>query len=386
MLAACVAGLAGCAPSGAIPPGVQFSTRPDGIEEVRVPTDRSFSVVHGQSHFIWVTGGVGQPDPTPSAGSESIDPERPIFPPHYDRESGPPEWRTPATLEACRLKGLPAEFWVKQVQAYEGKLIATTRMPNHNHMYTSRVDVTVAYTSLPVVLILSNFMPIQWRVGQTARAKLAGVVLVGMYPAKVIGLPNTVPVIKATLEGGDCANETGFFRDGPEFDGLEQRDRSQVAADALSQRLFQKPALGVTYEYAASRLVVGDERDAPATVKPFYSSDRGDVFKRDPDLLLPMELGLDQLRSKGDVRRATEAEVEAWKTAQRAGLLHGSLFGVNRAYVLLRETEIPDGLSAVDFLLPDGVPFPRGSAGSSVFVCVQRLWECRQGDYMRSRR
>ena len=392
LLAACAAGVAGFAAGmaghlaawvGGVPRGVEFSMREDGIEQVRVPTDRAFSIVHGTSYFIYGGGSVGRPDPLPQPGSESIDAEHPIFPLEYRRNSELPAWSTPATLAPCGLQGLPDDFWVKPIGVYAGKLIASTRIENRNHYYTSRVDITVARTAKPVVLLLSNFQPIQWRIGQTSGAKLAGVVLAGLYPAQVLGLPRFVPVFNGTLpEAAACNMQSGLYRGSPEFDGLDWRDEAQIQAEALSQNLFQRTPLGVSDQDEQGRILVGDRLEA-RDPRPFYSSDRGDPFKRDPNLLLPMELGLDQLRARGDVRRATAEEIGAWKAA---GQVRGPAFGNGRTYVVLRETEIPDGLTDVDLLLPEGVPFPRNATGSNVIICIQKTRQCGQGDLMRTRR
>ena len=364
-----------------IPAGVEFSRRVDGVEQVRIPTDRNFAVVRGVQNLIYLAGSTGEPDPIPQSGSESVDPERPIFPQRYTRDSAPPSWQTPATVARCGLENLPSKYWVKPIAVYQGSLIATTRIATPDHDYTSRVDITVSETDQPVVLILSNYRPVQWRVGQMAAAKLAGVVLVGFKKAELIGLPNTIPVFNATLpDAAECRLESNFYVSTDH--GLDAAEAQQLAAETLSQQLFHRSALGITSEQAGNRIIVGTKWNAPEDVKPFYSDDGGDVFKRDPDLLLPMELGLEQLRANGAVRRATAAELAPWEAAQRAGRIGVWRFGgINRAYVLLRKTELPDGLRGVDFLLPEGVPMPDGWDRDSR-VCIERLWRCGSRDYL----
>jgi hypothetical protein len=363
------------------PAGVEFSRRVDGIEQVEIPTDRGFSVARGGYTMTWGGGSAGFPDPTPRTGSEALDPQNPIFPPHYVRDYEPPGWRTPATLAPCALKDLPSDIWVKPIVVYEGKLVATTRIATPDHDYTSRIDVTVANTGLPVVLLLSSYRPVQWRIGQTSRAKLAGVVVVGFKRAEVVGLPNAVPVLMAGLtDTPNCGVGGVFYIGGPQWEGLDEPDHSQPVAEALAQRLFHASALSVAYEYDGSLIVVGDKSDVLGDVRPFYSNDRGDVFKRPSDLLLPGELGLEQLRTTGAVRRATIPEVDAWNAAEKAGLGRANFGHPNRPYVLLRETELPDGLDAVDFLLPESVPMPHGWHSGSR-VCVQKLWKCSLSPY-----
>jgi hypothetical protein len=131
----------------------------------------------------------------------------------------------------------------------------------------------------------------------------------------------------------------------------------------------------MTYAVDADRIVVGDRHEA-AIFKPYYSSDHGDVFERDPQVLLPSKLGLRQLEERGAVRRASAEEVETWKAADMAGLVRGQRFGgFGRPYVVLHNTELPDGLNGTDFLLPEGVPLPHGDL-SEVRFCIQKTWRC----------
>src|SRR5262245_32368710 len=69
-----------------IPAGVEFFVRTDGIEMVRIPTDRDFGVLHDRQRLIWLQGSSGLPDPKPLADSEAIDTKRPIFPPRYIKD------------------------------------------------------------------------------------------------------------------------------------------------------------------------------------------------------------------------------------------------------------------------------------------------------------
>ena len=371
MLAACTG-----AKQAEPPPGVEFVTAADGTPEVHLPPDRAYRIKMGGNTLMFGTPGSEFPKAQAEQASEGIDTDHPILPTRHERESQPPKWQTPAMLSDCGFKELPAKFDVKPIVVHHGKLVANVRIQNPNHDYTSRVDVTVSRTETPVVLLLSNGWPVQWRIGQTARAKLAGVVLLGRDPAAVIGLPRSIPVFDANDPAAvHCGLKNVYFHNIDYLDGYDGFERYQPRVEGLSQQLFARSALGMTYADAADRIVFGDRHEA-AIFAPYYSNDRGDVFERDPAVLLPSKLGLRQLEQRGSVRRATAEELDKWKEAEKASLIRGQRFGgFGQPYVVLRNTELPDGLNGTDFLLPDGVPLPHGDL-SEVRFCIQKTWRC----------
>ena len=75
---------------------------------------------------------------------------------------------------------------------YKGKKPVQVVLGGNNHEVT-QVDIIVTETNHPVVLVLSAYDPVVWRIGQVKNAKVLGVVVGGAEPQAVIGLDKDVP-------------------------------------------------------------------------------------------------------------------------------------------------------------------------------------------------
>jgi len=109
--------------------------------------------------------------------------------------------RLPSGSERCipDIQG-PADIHI--LRGYAGGKLVDPSLTAHPPRYS---DVRVEVTERPVFLVLSNYNPAVWRINAADNAKIAGVYLTGYYEPMILGLPEGVPVGRASFRtrGGD---------------------------------------------------------------------------------------------------------------------------------------------------------------------------------------
>lgn len=233
------------------------------------------------------------------------------------------------------------------------------------------IDVTVNHRNSPAILMLGAYEPTVWNVRWTKETKIAAVWMSGNGRQVAAGLPKNIPQLVTTiLSTPEC--ET-FYVDARQ---------AEAVANASKKVLGQ----GVQKIYVAKngKVTIGEEPEISAE---FVSSPEVSVRSYyDPKAPLAGLPGLDDAEQKGSIRRATDADFEAWeklviaKRKEKGGkelpeVVGGedSTFmtyreaGLN-AYVILKDFTFPEGLyggySAI-FFLPAGVTAPKGNPGHS---------------------
>ena len=95
-------------------------------------------------------------------------------------------------LQSCGLGGLPDDAEVHLVGLYKGPNRLRVQLGTIGHA-TTEIDVVVGRMPSPVILVLSAYDPVVWRIGYTAQSRIAGVLVSGYHTQAVIGIPRDTP-------------------------------------------------------------------------------------------------------------------------------------------------------------------------------------------------
>jgi len=88
---------------------------------------------------------------------------------------------------------------VHAVGVYEGTVPAHSERPKGGHPLGT-VDVTVAVRDRPIILILTAYNPVHWRIGIAPGVQVMQVFTQGYYAPMVSGVPENVPVVSRSYE------------------------------------------------------------------------------------------------------------------------------------------------------------------------------------------
>lgn len=251
---------------------------------------------------------------------------------------------------------LPDEFRVYAIGTYKGTLPLDIQLDDSGHTVT-QVDVLVNKTDKPVVLVLTAYDPVVWRVGRTKNTKIAGVLVSGYHGQALIGIDKNTPHAISSHE--------------------EKGDFPYFYASRASRRLSQ---MNGTVKQLVGREI--DQFDNKPTNGVFYIGNRPNVanviFSKDlkidgyikPDRPLAGQPALAKLVQQKKLRLATKADIAAWvtKVSEKYQRFNPKIrfethMQVGRTYVVLGKLTLPDGLyggHSRDFIIPDEVPFPSG--------------------------
>ncbi len=266
------------------------------------------------------------------------------------------QWRS------CGLVGLPDDAEVHLVGLYKGQKELDLQLGESGHT-TTEVDVVVARLPRPVILVLSAYDPVVWKVGYTAQARIAGVLVSGYHTQALIGIPRATP--HRVLSSEQTRGCEPFYAHSAQ--NAAQEERKIVALTGRGIDKFYG-------SYAASAVHVGD--DAPS--RPGDVTYSLDLTVDDYPVLrseIPAgEKGIDALQRLGKIRLATARDVAAWSGDKGQQSKLASYVGMGRVYVVLEEMTLPSGLYGAhgrDFIIPAGVPKPKGPKAHCSFYYLK---------------
>ncbi len=98
--------------------------------------------------------------------------------------------------------GLPEDFEVYAVGRYSGIKQTSLKLGKSGNI-TKEVDVIVNKPHAPIVLVLSAYDPVVWKVRYTSESLILAVIVSGYHTQALLGIPKTVPAIFATYEEKD---------------------------------------------------------------------------------------------------------------------------------------------------------------------------------------
>ena len=280
----------------------------------------------------------------------------------------------------CALAGLdiaelPKEAVVYVAGAYSGQTLGWPLDSISGHGGTL-IKVAVNSPERPVLLMLGAYEPTVWRIEWTEGTRILGAMLSGYHSQFVSGLPSDTPLL---ISSYDQKHPCGYFY----VNDRGGQKSSQYAR--LSQTLFGREPEAVV------RAEKGLVQIGPATGRPLVSAGpwRPEDFKLTG--ALPGTFGLNQAVADGLIRPALVRDHHQWLLAraarERAAALAEGLperlippppemqgtgdRALHRTYVVLSpDFVLPNGLyggNSAFFLLPPGVPMPRGDMGHSQF-------------------
>jgi hypothetical protein len=293
--------------------------------------------------------------PTPQASMDELKPFRPTVP---VAEVAP---------RACAFTNLqlPADFRILATGAYTGRTL-NFQIDQSGHSAT-QFDVAVNSPDKPVVLMLGAYEPTIWNIGWTSKTRILAVLVSGYHRQAVAGLDPKVPTLNSSYDNKGLCGYFYVSGDG----GLEK-------LNPLARKLFGKP-VDLVYPAANGAAMVGEQVanmnnmvTHPATTPESFHN------KSEP---LAGPAGLEDAVRTGALRRATQADAQAWSDAVAAntpnrdvppiagvGVPKPRTPSMHNGYVVLREFTFPAGLyggNSATFLIAKGVPRPKGNPGHS---------------------
>ena len=266
---------------------------------------------------------------------------------------------------------LPLDVVVYATGAYAGA--KTNYQIDQSGHEATRFDITVNSPDKPVVLMLSAYEPSVWTIQWTSGTRIVAALLTGYYRQAVAGLPHTTPIINSSYANkGACGS---FYLS----------ETSLAEANPLARRTFGQP-VSMIYPAGNGKVVLGPALPLKASLE--HSDDVPLRAFRDSENPLAGEAGLALAVKKGQLRKATQADAQAWADALAQhqpkpdvppiagkGLkaAPASFYG---GYVVLKALTLPAGLygaHSTSFFVPKGVPRPVGNLGHSTLYDYNSL-------------
>jgi hypothetical protein len=259
---------------------------------------------------------------------------------------------------------LPNDMVVHMVSA-QGKVGKPLKYPiDGSGTQARQIDVQVNYTQNPIGLIFSATGATIWNVSWTEGTVISAIYLSGegKFRQELIGINNTIPVIKATGYTQSTCNR--FYYHPPQ---MTKTDLSRAAYDIFGHYLNEISTI--------SRDTVLIGQPAPSETKFVHFPDLTVKDFLEMDQPRAGNQGIDDLLVQGKIRKAKPKDYVRWanemfeKYKDRLSstvppLDHVELFWPDRpryGYVILEKITIPAELKMPDmplFFLEKGVPFP----------------------------
>lgn len=103
------------------------------------------------------------------------------------------------------------------------------------------VEVNIGGAGIPIVLVVSAYEPVRWKITNTGSAKLVKVLIGGYHTQDIQGVPGGIPVEAFTHETplcSTCTRNSGYFyaysRNTPEFEKAAKIVRENTGLQAIS--------------------------------------------------------------------------------------------------------------------------------------------------------
>ncbi|WP_346836714.1 lysozyme inhibitor LprI family protein [Microbulbifer sp. SAOS-129_SWC] len=248
--------------------------------------------------------------------------------------------------------------------SYGGKRVG--RSIDDSRHKTTQFEVIVNSPDKPVALILGAYEPSVWNISWTRGTKISAVVATGYYRQAVAGLPGNVPIL---VSSNDSDGPCGYLY-------IKQRYLKKI--NRLSGKVFNKD-VSMVYYAKNGTLVLGDP--IQSNLKLYQSDDTPvETFFDTPAPTVDAK-SINDLLMLGLIRKATREDLDAWRerktkfrdkdlppVAPGFPIKSSDTISLHNAYVILGQITMPPGLyggHSVNFFLPEGVPYPKGSLGHS---------------------
>lgn len=238
----------------------------------------------------------------------------------------------------------------------------------------TQVDVTVNFTSKPVVLMLGDYEPTIWNISWTPGTHIIAVLATGYHRQAIAGLDPNVSTMISTYHN---QNACGYFY----VDGIQK-----AKADPIAQLIFNR-SVDMFYPTEEAKVVIGQPlSDNSQVITSHIVSPESYNNNSLPLTGLP---ALEAAVSMGLLRRVTDSDADNWEEAiseKRSKNDKSSVadserrknplkLNKNRAFVVLKPFKFPLGLTGEPaiFLIPKGVKIPEGDPGFSAVFDINSL-------------
>jgi hypothetical protein len=323
--------------------------------------------------------------PTPATSAQALSPQavsqpdvasfapvatKPALPETVEPEPAPKD-ACDAAIAAAGIK-LPADFQVLATGAYRGRDLDFRVGRNGNR--ASQIDVIVNSPGKPVALMLGAYDPVVWNLSWTSGTRIVAVYVGGYEPQQLVGPGANGPTLISTYEQKEKSPCPYFYLGG---------EGGLATVNPAARRVFGKP-VDMLYPVGKDGSIFVGKGASPGS----FSYRRTPTPNPEPRNPLLAEAGIDFAIKMGQLRKASAADGELWARAlTQNGHVAQDLPPVvgqsqagfapppDRVYIVLsREFIFPDGLygaHSVTFVVPPGVPRPRGNPGHSAVYVVQ---------------
>ena len=275
----------------------------------------------------------------------------------------------------CDLRNLvPKEFRLFATSAYGGR--ATTYQIDQSGNAATEFDVAVHSPEFPVVVALASSDPTVWKIGWSAKTRIAAVVVSGSYRQIVLGMPKGTPVLVTSGSGG-CPAFGNFL------DGGRVRDYELSKANEALRKIVGK-SIDKVYPPKQRGLAVLGEPGAGESYVTSNDYQLSDFVKAGmpkagrAGIEEALKLGVLRVATDADLRKARASVQASQRSADPRAAKQAEQFldfeaRLGKVWVVQSAFAMPAGLYGSHsevFLLPEGVPEPTGNPGHSTVVRI----------------
>lgn len=207
-----------------------------------------------------------------------------------------------AARPVCDLPHPPSNAEVHAISVTRGG----RRTPVQPHFSETReIDLTVSEQATPVVLLLSSYDAVIWKLRVHPKARVSGIVLIGLDNQVVVGAVGSIPVASRIWGTRQCMAQPG------DLISLTGRiDREHL--EAFAQEAFKHPLKSFQTERSGDAFWIGPEVEMPksdldtlpfAVPSDFVDSHRPILFGRP---------ALERLLKEGVIRPAHQQDIDLW--------------------------------------------------------------------------
>lgn len=274
-------------------------------------------------------------------------------------------WRNKCDFEGIKF---PEDMLIFAGGAYKGK--ETDYQIDQSGHQATQFDVFVNSPKKPVALILGAYEPSIWNISWTHDTYIKAVIVTGNHRQAIAGLPNDIPILNSTnYNEGKC----GY---------MYVSSETLAKINPLSNKVFGKN-VEMVYYAEKGKILFGEQMKGNDVL--YTSKDNPPSSFVDKSKPLAGKAGLNDLVSKGVLRKSSGDELTRWKTEKayknppktkdeelppvaNAKTQIPTHTHILNGYVILKKMTIPVGLyggNMATFFLEKGVPYPDGDLGHS---------------------
>ncbi len=266
--------------------------------------------------------------------------------------------------DPCGIPGLNGDFDVVAISVQRGSVESNENIDLSGER-AGQEAVVVGRTPHPVVLVLIGESPVVWTVRRTGDARIAGLLAQGRYRQAVLGLPASIPL--TSYSSSDGVNACPYFLTSDRATGGKPKAQARVT------ELFGRGIDQLITKKANQRFQVGE-----ITGELVHDGSLDAHTVALPDTVMPGgHAGLEWLIDRQRLRVAKPGEIATWQQGFEARTggkesVRFSPVGGQEVYVLQEATKVPylAGSNSRVFIVPEGLPLPRGDRGHSTFLMM----------------